>query len=35
VIEISDIGGAKGEVFAALRDLAAGWDGNDPIRKFG
>ncbi|MFF3147412.1 VOC family protein [Streptomyces sp. NPDC057927] len=35
VIEISDIGGAKGEIFAALRDLSAHWDGSDPIRRFG
>ncbi|MGW1024216.1 VOC family protein [Streptomyces sp. NPDC002577] len=35
VIEISDIGGAKGELFAALREMAAQWDGTNPINKVG
>jgi hypothetical protein len=35
VIEISDIGGHKGELFAMLRELAAGWDGMSPINRFG
>ncbi|MER6082813.1 VOC family protein [Streptomyces sp. NPDC001833] len=35
VIEISDIGGAKGELFAALREMAAAWDGTNPINKVG
>ncbi|MET8979451.1 VOC family protein [Streptomyces sp. NPDC004539] len=35
VIEISDIGGAKGELFAALREMAATWDGTNPINKVG
>lgn len=35
VIEISDIGGHKGELFAMLREFAANWDGTNPINKFG
>jgi hypothetical protein len=32
VIEISDISGPKGQIFAYVRDVAAKWDGTDPIR---
>jgi Glyoxalase/Bleomycin resistance protein/Dioxygenase superfamily len=35
VIEISDISGPKGQMFAYVRDVAASWDGADPIRVFG
>ncbi|MFJ8108338.1 VOC family protein [Streptomyces sp. NPDC096132] len=35
VIEISDIGGTKGELFAAVRDMAADWDGTHPIHRLG
>jgi len=33
VIEISDISGPKGAFFAHVRELAAGWDGSEPIRQ--
>jgi Glyoxalase/Bleomycin resistance protein/Dioxygenase superfamily len=32
VIEISDISGPKGAFFQYIRDVAATWDGSDPIR---
>lgn len=32
VIEISDISGPKGQFFQYIRDVAAEWDGTDPIR---
>jgi hypothetical protein len=32
VVEISDISGSKGQMFAYIRDVAANWDGSDPIR---
>jgi len=32
VIEISDVSGAKGKFFEAVRRAAADWDGRDPIR---
>jgi catechol 2,3-dioxygenase-like lactoylglutathione lyase family enzyme len=32
VIEISDVSGSKGQLFSYIRDVAAGWDGTDPIR---
>ena len=35
VIEISDISGSKGRFFAHIRELAANWDGRDPIRGLG
>ncbi|EFG78502.1 hypothetical protein HMPREF0591_1610 [Mycobacterium parascrofulaceum ATCC BAA-614] len=35
VIEISDISGPKGQLFAYIRDVAAAWDGSDPIRGLG
>lgn len=35
VIEISDISGPKGQMFAYVRDVAATWDGTDPIRVLG
>jgi Glyoxalase/Bleomycin resistance protein/Dioxygenase superfamily len=35
VIEISDISGAKGQMFAYIRQEAATWDGAEPIRRVG
>ncbi len=35
VIEISDISGPKGQFFAYIREVAADWDGSDPIRGLG
>ncbi|WP_422364453.1 VOC family protein [Pyruvatibacter mobilis] len=35
VIEISDISGSKGDLFAHIRDTARGWDGTDPVRRVG
>jgi hypothetical protein len=32
MIEISDVGGAKGRFFEAIRRAAEDWDGSDPIR---
>ncbi len=32
IIEISDVSGPKGRFFKHIRDLAATWDGTDPIR---
>ncbi|SBS77129.1 Glyoxalase [uncultured Mycobacterium sp.] len=32
VIEISDISGPKGQFFQYIRQVAATWDGSDPIR---
>ena len=32
VIEISDISGPKGQFFQYIREVAADWDGSDPIR---
>ena len=32
VIEISDISGPKGELFAYIRKVAQDWDGSEPIR---
>jgi len=32
MIEISDVSGPKGQFFSYVRDVAAGWDGSDPIR---
>jgi glyoxalase/bleomycin resistance protein/dioxygenase superfamily protein len=32
VIEISDVSGPKGQFFSYIRDVAANWDGADPIR---
>ncbi|WP_433566610.1 VOC family protein [Nocardia sp. CA-151230] len=32
VIEISDVSGSKGQLFAYIRETAATWDGTDPIR---
>src|ERR1700677_2280926 len=31
-IEISDISGPKGQFFQYIREVAADWDGGDPIR---
>ena len=33
VIEISDISGPKGMFFEHMREVAADWDGSEPIRK--
>lgn len=35
VIEISDISGPKGQMFAYVREVAANWDGSEPIRVIG
>ncbi len=35
VVEISDVSGPKGMFFAHLREVAADWDGSDPIREIG
>ncbi|WP_166908365.1 VOC family protein [Mycobacterium sp. DL440] len=35
VIEISDISGPKGQMFAYVREVAANWDGTEPIRVLG
>ena len=35
VIEISDIRGPKGQFFSYIRQVAADWDGSDPIRRLG
>ena len=32
IVEISDISGAKGAMFAHIRKTAETWDGSDPIR---
>jgi hypothetical protein len=34
-IEISDVSGPKGQLFAYIRDAAANWDGSEPIRVLG
>lgn len=35
IVEISDISGSKGQMFAHIRKVAETWDGSDPIRKVG
>jgi Glyoxalase/Bleomycin resistance protein/Dioxygenase superfamily len=35
IVEISDISGAKGPMFARIRKACADWDGADPIRIVG
>jgi hypothetical protein len=35
VIEISDISGPKGQMFAYVREVAATWNGKEPIRVLG
>jgi hypothetical protein len=35
MIEISDISGPKGQMFAYVRDVAASWDGTEPVRVLG
>jgi Glyoxalase/Bleomycin resistance protein/Dioxygenase superfamily len=35
VIEISDMSGPKGQLFFYIRQVAADWDGSDPIREVG
>lgn len=35
VIELSDISGPKGQMFAYVREAAANWDGAQPIRVLG
>jgi hypothetical protein len=35
MIEISDISGPKGQMFAYVRDVAADWDGTEPVRVLG
>jgi hypothetical protein len=31
IVELSEVSGRKGELFKAIREAAAAWDGNDPI----
>ena len=33
VVELSEVGGAKGRFFAMVADAARDWDGTDPIRR--
>jgi catechol 2,3-dioxygenase-like lactoylglutathione lyase family enzyme len=33
VVEVSNVAGRKGELFRALAEMAAAWDGSDPIRR--
>ena len=33
VVELSEVGGAKGRFFAMVADVARTWDGSDPIRR--
>jgi hypothetical protein len=33
LIEISDVSGAKGAFFAHVREVAASWDGSEPVRR--
>lgn len=35
MIEISDVSGPKGQMFAYVREVAANWDGSEPIRVLG
>lgn len=35
VIELSEVGGAKGRFFERIREIAADWDGEAPIRPVG
>jgi len=35
VIEISDVSGPKGNTFRRIREIAAAWDGLDPVREVG
>jgi catechol 2,3-dioxygenase-like lactoylglutathione lyase family enzyme len=35
VVELSEVSGAKGRLFAAIREAAADWDGVDPVRIVG
>ena len=35
VVEISEVGGAKGRFFEHVRRCAAGWNGEDPVRPVG
>lgn len=34
VIELSEVLGAKGELFRMIREAAVDWDGSDPVRPF-
>ena len=33
IMEVSEASGFKGEIFKAIADMCANWDGSDPIRK--
>ncbi len=33
LIELSEISGAKGEFFRRVAEIAASWDGSDPVRR--
>lgn len=35
IVEMSDISGAKGALFAQIRSAAENWDGSDPVRRVG
>ena len=35
VVELSEISGSKGRFFAHVRDSAASWDGEEPVRPVG
>ena len=35
VVELSEISGRKGQLFRAIREAAANWDGNNPIIEVG
>jgi hypothetical protein len=32
VVEISDVSGRKGRFFQRIKEIAATWDGSDPVR---
>jgi catechol 2,3-dioxygenase-like lactoylglutathione lyase family enzyme len=34
VIELSEVAGAKGEMFRLIREASESWDGTDPVRPF-
>lgn len=34
VIELSEVAGPKGRMFATIREASVNWDGSDPVRAF-
>ena len=34
VVELSEVSGAKGDMFRAIREASLAWDGTDPVRSF-